>query len=99
MDNKATNAGGPPLCFSDALGPAWLRFALNRLRTSPVNIDEPITIEPYNPAWAAQFARERDLLCQALSVGPSRVEHIGSTSIAGMHAKPIVDIMLGLDSF
>jgi GrpB-like predicted nucleotidyltransferase (UPF0157 family) len=64
-----------------------------------VNIDEPITIEPYNPAWPTQFVREKDAICQALSVSPSRVEHIGSTSIIGMHAKPIVDIMLGLDAF
>jgi GrpB-like predicted nucleotidyltransferase (UPF0157 family) len=56
-------------------------------------------MEPYNPAWAAQFARERNILCQSLSVESLRVEHIGSTSVAGMHAKPIVDIMLGLDSF
>jgi GrpB-like predicted nucleotidyltransferase (UPF0157 family) len=64
-----------------------------------VNIDEPITIEAYDPAWIAQFARERDVLCRSLSVEPSRVEHIGSTSVPGMQAKPIVDIMLGLDTF
>jgi GrpB-like predicted nucleotidyltransferase (UPF0157 family) len=64
-----------------------------------VNIDEPITIEPYSPAWVAHFASERAVLCHALSLEPSRVEHIGSTSVVGMQAKPIVDIMLGLDSF
>jgi GrpB-like predicted nucleotidyltransferase (UPF0157 family) len=64
-----------------------------------VSIDEPITIEAYNPAWAAQFAGESGVLCLALSVEPSRVEHIGSTAVVGMQAKPIVDIMLGLDSF
>jgi GrpB-like predicted nucleotidyltransferase (UPF0157 family) len=64
-----------------------------------VNIDEPITIEPYNPAWVTDFAGERAVLCHALSIEPSRVEHIGSTSVVGMQAKPIVDMMLGLDSF
>ncbi len=64
-----------------------------------MDIDEPITVEPYNPAWVTQFASERAVLCQALSIEPSRVEHIGSTCVVGMHAKPIVDIMLGLDSF
>jgi GrpB-like predicted nucleotidyltransferase (UPF0157 family) len=67
--------------------------------TSPVNVDEPITVVSYNPAWAAHFAQEKGLFCQALSIKPARVQHIGSTSIAGMPAKPIVDIMLGLDSF
>ena len=64
-----------------------------------MNIDEPITIEPYTLAWVTDFAGERAVLCHALSIEPSRVEHIGSTSVVGMQAKPIVDIMLGLDSF
>jgi GrpB-like predicted nucleotidyltransferase (UPF0157 family) len=64
-----------------------------------VNIDEPITIEPYSPAWVTHFTSERAVLCYTLSIEPSRVEHIGSTSVVGMQAKPIVDIMLGLDSF
>ena len=64
-----------------------------------MNIDEPITIEPYDSAWATHFVSERVLLCRALSIEPSRVEHIGSMSLVGMRAKPIVDLMLGLDSF
>jgi GrpB-like predicted nucleotidyltransferase (UPF0157 family) len=64
-----------------------------------VNIDEPITIEPYDPAWITHFASERAVLCRSLSIEPSRVEHIGSTSVVGMQTKPIVEIMLGLDSF
>jgi len=64
-----------------------------------VNIDEPITVTPYSPAWVAQFVGERAALCRVLSVHPSRVEHIGSTAVPGIHAKPIVDIMLGLDCF
>ena len=64
-----------------------------------MNIDEPITIEPYDPAWITHFASERAVLCRSLSIEPSRVEHIGSTSVVGMQTKPIVDIMLGLDSF
>jgi GrpB-like predicted nucleotidyltransferase (UPF0157 family) len=64
-----------------------------------VNIDEPITIEPYSPTWVTHFVSERAVLCHALSIEPSRVEHIGSTSVVGLPAKPIVDMMLGLDSF
>ena len=64
----------------------------------PLKIDEPITVEPYNPAWVAQFISESAVLSRAFSIEPSRVEHIGSTAVVGMHAKPIVDIMLGLDS-
>ena len=64
-----------------------------------MNIDEPITIAPYSPAWVTQFVSERAVLCHALAIEPSRVEHIGSTAVIGMPAKPIVDIMLGLDIF
>jgi GrpB-like predicted nucleotidyltransferase (UPF0157 family) len=64
-----------------------------------MNIDEPITVEPYSSAWVAQFASESAVLCRALSIEASLVEHIGSTAVMGMHAKPVVDIMLGLDCF
>ena len=64
-----------------------------------MNIDEPITIAPYSPSWVTQFASERAVLCHAVSIEPLRVEHIGSTSVIGMPAKPIVDILLGLDTF
>jgi GrpB-like predicted nucleotidyltransferase (UPF0157 family) len=63
-----------------------------------MDLDEPITIEPYRPAWVAQFASERMVLCRALALAPSHIEHIGSTSVIGMPAKPIVDILLGLDT-
>jgi GrpB-like predicted nucleotidyltransferase (UPF0157 family) len=53
-----------------------------------------IRIEPYNPAWPAAFVAERELLRTILSpwlVGP--IEHIGSTAVPGLAAKPIIDIM------
>jgi GrpB-like predicted nucleotidyltransferase (UPF0157 family) len=53
-----------------------------------------VTIEPYNPAWPALFAFERLLLAPVLApwlVGP--IEHIGSTAVAGLSAKPVIDIM------
>lgn len=52
-----------------------------------------IVIEPYDPAWPAMFEAERILLEETLApwlAGP--VEHIGSTAIPGLPAKPIIDI-------
>jgi GrpB-like predicted nucleotidyltransferase (UPF0157 family) len=49
---------------------------------------------PYNPCWPQSFAEERDRIEPVLSpwlVGP--IEHIGSTSIAGMPAKAIIDMV------
>ncbi len=62
-------------------------------------IDEPILVAPYDPAWPNRFAQERELL-QA-SIGPwavGGIHHVGSTAVPGLEAKPIVDILVGVES-
>jgi GrpB-like predicted nucleotidyltransferase (UPF0157 family) len=54
----------------------------------------PVALAEPDPAWPARFARERDRIRQALGAVALRVEHIGSTSVPGLAAKPIVDILL-----
>ena len=57
----------------------------------------PIIIEPYNPLWPAKFAAERQLLRSVLApwlVGS--IEHVGSTAVAELPAKPVIDIMAGV---
>jgi GrpB-like predicted nucleotidyltransferase (UPF0157 family) len=57
----------------------------------------PIRVVPYDPDWAERFDRERArlerLLAPWLSGG---VHHIGSTSVPGLAAKPILDMMAGV---
>lgn len=56
--------------------------------------DAPIEIVEYSPQWPLEFAREQQLVAQALApwlVGLPR--HIGSTAVPGLAAKPIIDIM------
>jgi putative hydrolase of the HAD superfamily len=58
-----------------------------------------IKIRPYHPAWPREFAKVRAELVSALS--PSMVlavEHVGSTSVPGLPAKPIVDILVTVPS-
>lgn len=53
-----------------------------------VSISEP------DPAWAVAFARQRDALESALApwlAGP--IEHVGSTAVPGLRAKPVVDVL------
>jgi GrpB-like predicted nucleotidyltransferase (UPF0157 family) len=58
-----------------------------------------VNVEPYDPAWAERFADERAQLEQALAPWlEAGVEHIGSTSVPGLAAKPIVDMMAGVGS-
>lgn len=57
----------------------------------------PIPLWPYDPAWPAQFAGEAMKIRRALGARARLLEHVGSTSIPGMRAKPILDILLALD--
>jgi GrpB-like predicted nucleotidyltransferase (UPF0157 family) len=57
-------------------------------------MDAAVVIEPYNPEWPSLFAAERELLARALAswlAGP--IEHVGSTAVPGLAAKPVIDIM------
>lgn len=54
----------------------------------------PITIAEYDPEWPQLFAREADRLRTVLGSSALLIEHVGSTSIPGLAAKPIVDILL-----
>ncbi len=54
----------------------------------------------YDPEWQRRFADERAVLEDALEPWLSAgVEHIGSTSVPGLRAKPIVDMVAGVSSF
>ncbi len=57
-----------------------------------------IRLDPPDPAWAHRFAAERHRLTQALAPLAPAIEHIGSTSLGDIHAKPILDILIGLPS-
>ncbi|MCH5720076.1 GrpB family protein [Niabella hibiscisoli] len=49
-------------------------------------------IEPYNPDWPVKFEQISQLLQTELEGVPIDIQHVGSTSIPGMLAKPILDI-------
>lgn len=53
-----------------------------------------IAIAEYDPAWRARFERERERIVAALGDAAIRVEHIGSTAVPGLAAKPIVDVVV-----
>ncbi|MDQ0256342.1 GrpB-like predicted nucleotidyltransferase (UPF0157 family) [Evansella vedderi] len=51
----------------------------------------------YNPNWENQFENEKKSILDVLRNKVVGIEHIGSTSIDGLEAKPIIDIILGVD--
>jgi GrpB-like predicted nucleotidyltransferase (UPF0157 family) len=54
----------------------------------------PIELSDYDPAWPAAYAREADRIRGALGERVVRLEHAGSTSVPGLAAKPIIDVVL-----
>ena len=55
---------------------------------------DPIVIVPYDPDWPASFARQQLVVETALGAALVRpVEHIGSTAVPGLAAKPIIDML------
>jgi len=53
-----------------------------------------IEIVPHDPAWAGMFEREAARLQQALGGMARRIEHVGSTAVIGLAAKPVIDIQV-----
>lgn len=56
----------------------------------------PIVLTPHNPKWAIWAKEEMRLLSDLLSSYDPIINHIGSTAINGIQAKPIVDILVEL---
>lgn len=60
--------------------------------------DNPVVIVDYNPLWPEQFETLRSRLANALDGLALTIEHVGSTAVPGLAAKPILDIDVLLKS-
>ena len=60
----------------------------------PPRLDGPVVLVDYDPAWPALFAQEEARIRGALGDAVLQVEHTGSTSVPGLAAKPIIDMLL-----
>ncbi|WP_139070830.1 GrpB family protein, partial [Paenibacillus sp. KS1] len=58
----------------------------------------PVVIEDYNDAWPVMFNELKDILRDKLGELALTIEHVGSTSVPGLSAKPIIDIDIVIDS-
>jgi len=59
---------------------------------------DPIVVVDYDPAWPALFAALRAPVAAALGVLTVAVEHVGSTAVPGLAAKPIIDLDVAIPS-
>lgn len=55
-----------------------------------------VTLDEYNAAWPARYARELKRIASALRERALRIEHIGSTAVPGLAAKPVIDILVAV---
>lgn len=62
----------------------------------PAGSTPAILIAPYDPAWPAMFEAERARLKEAIGQWAITIEHVGSTTVPGLAAKPIIDIGVSL---
>ena len=62
----------------------------------PTRVDGPVVLAAPDPAWPMQAAAVMAIIRRALGRRVLRLEHAGSTSVAGLPAKPILDLVLGV---
>jgi len=76
---------------------AFVLFGESREPTPRAVLDERITVCAADPAWPSWFQLEAARLRSALpgDIVPD-IQHIGSTAVPGLDAKPIVDLMVGI---
>jgi GrpB-like predicted nucleotidyltransferase (UPF0157 family) len=70
---------------------------------SKVTADDPdrqrkIQIVPYNSTWSQLFEQQAARIREALKEAALRIEHVGSTSVPGLAAKPVIDIHLAVQN-
>ncbi len=53
-------------------------------------------LRPYDPQWSRRYLRLRDQLAAALGEVAARIDHVGSTSVPGLPARPIVDVQVSV---
>jgi GrpB-like predicted nucleotidyltransferase (UPF0157 family) len=55
---------------------------------------EPVFVVPYDHRWPSLFAPERSRVEAAVGSHVKAIEHVGSTAVLGLYAKPVIDVMV-----
>ncbi|EGI75625.1 GrpB family protein [Hylemonella gracilis] len=71
---------------------------MNEQQSLRAAIDEEVRLFPHDPSWPAAYAAERQRLLSALPGLFIDAQHVGSTAVPGLVAKPIIDILAGVTS-
>ena len=58
--------------------------------------EDPVVLAEPDPAWPGRFASIRERLLRAIGAAAVRVDHVGSTAIPGVSAKPVIDVQVSV---
>ena len=72
------------------------RRPLDDAQSLAAAINEAVLLHAHDPSWARAFEVERDRLLAAMPGAFVQMDHIGSTAVPGLVAKPIIDILAGV---
>jgi GrpB-like predicted nucleotidyltransferase (UPF0157 family) len=93
--NRATASAERDLAPHDARRAPMTEAAIRAATVGePQPLVGPIVLKDYDRCWPALYEREADRLRQVLGQRAQRIEHVGSTAVPGLAAKPIVDLRL-----
>jgi GrpB-like predicted nucleotidyltransferase (UPF0157 family) len=76
-----------------AVSQDWPGFSIS---TGSDRGPDPIEVLEYDPGWPGRYELWRQRLTSALSTAAVRMEHVGSTAVPGLPAKPVIDIQISV---
>lgn len=61
-----------------------------------MDTNEGVGLVPYDPGWPREFEAERERIARVLGNIAIRIDQVGSTSVPGLSAKPVIDIQISV---
>ncbi len=92
----ASSFSGPPVLRIEAIQPSRGLNDRSCLTAQKVSLNMLLIPKEHDPSWMALFQELRANLSAATGVEERSIEHIGSTAVKGLWAKPIIDIQMGV---
>jgi GrpB-like predicted nucleotidyltransferase (UPF0157 family) len=87
-------SGVPPAEDQDSVGQDWEERLRQAWVEEPPKLDGRVQLAEYDPGWPGQYEGQATRIRSALGDRIMLLEHIGSTSVPGLAAKPVIDILL-----
>lgn len=76
----------------------FVLFSYNAINSVRCIMAKKITVVPYDPKWADEFKKIKNELLPVIGDNAISIEHVGSTSVEGLWAKPVIDIDIVIDN-